>query len=598
MVVRYSRCEVNREESDKKKKKIVDRFPQTRIRIESTRTYGKEAFDRWKRVIKGVPFTEYQKNKTRGNFWHIPATALALVECATAIKTAYPGVKQFLDPFCDELRRTPTRVGDVKVRPLPRAILEPWDHQRVGAHLVGQLSGVMLAYDMGTGKTKTVLDAIVEYGMRRTFIVCPKNVIDVWTSEAGKHFPRDFHALVLELGSKFSCAKRRDMIRDALEAVDRETSLHALLCVINYEAIASPHGKCIRELVGAHDWDLVVADECHRAANWSTNTGRFLCRRMVHRARHRVGLSGTPLGNGPQDAYGQYLFVDPGLFGEYVTRFRSRYLVMGGFEGKQVLDYQNEEEFRQRMARLTVVVKLRDVLDLPPERDEERLIQLEPRTLKVYRELRDEFIADWNDGVIVGDNVLTRLLRLAQVTSGFSKVKQPDESERLVEIGTEKQQAVRELLEDIAREEPVVVFCRFVPDLHQVKRAALMAGDPTGSRQRPCYTLGEGRNEIKAWRESCDRGEGPVIAVQLQAGGVGIDLTRACYAIYFSIGFHPIDFRQSRARVMRPGQGRAVIYYHLIAPGTVDRLVYRSQGKKKSVVDSVINDLVNARDLV
>lgn len=592
VVVRYSRCEVDRQET--KAKKVVARWKQTRLRIASPPTYGKEAFDRWRMVIKATGFAEFQK---KGRFWHIPATALSLVDCATAIRVAYPGAKQYLDKFCDELRKAPTSVKDVKIRDLPRAVVKPWAHQRVGSHLVGQLSGVLLAYDMGTGKTKTILDAVVEYGMRRVFVVCPANVIDVWARESRKHLPPDFGRLFLELDGRHTCAARRDMIRDALGICDESGG--CLIAVINYEAIASPHGKIIRELVASHDWDLVVADECHRAANRSTNIGKFFGDRMAHRARHRVGLSGTPLGNGPQDVFGQFLFVDRGLYGEFVTRFRSRYLVMGGFEGKQVLDYQNEQEFRDRMGRLTVVVKLRDVVDLPPERDEERKIRLAPTTLRVYRELREEFIADYKDGVILGDNVLKRLTRLAQITSGFTKIRVEDsDEERLVELGTEKTDVVIELLEDIAPDEPVVVFCRFVHDLHEVKRAALLLGTPSGDKPRPSFMLGGGRKELKAWEESCDRGEGPVLAVQLKAGGVGIDLTRACYAIYYSIGFEPIDYRQSRARIMRPGQTRPVIYYHLIAPGTVDRLIYAAQGKKRSVVDSVVDQLVNAKELV
>jgi SNF2 family DNA or RNA helicase len=594
MVVRYARCEVDRQ--DIRGKKVVSTWEQTRIRVSHPKTYGTEQFEKWKRIVKGTGFSEYCKSKKRGQFWHIPATALSLVECATAIRKAYPGAKQYLDEFCDKIRKPPTSVHDVKIRDLPRAIMKPWDHQRVGSHLVGQLSGVMLAYDMGCGKTKTVYDAIVEYGFKKTFVVCPANVIEVWNREARKHIPPGESLVVMPLDKRNSCAERRDLIKAGLEESD-STGI-GIIAVINYEAIASPHGKCIRDLVSEHDWDLVVADECHRAANSSSNTGKFF-RRMVHRAAHRVGLSGTPLGNGPQDAFGQFCFVDPGLFGEFVTRFRSRYLVMGGWEGKQVLDYQNEQEFRDRMARLTVVVKLRDVVDLPPERDEERLISLDPPTAKVYRDLRDEFIADWKDGVIVGDNILVRLTRLAQITSGFSKAKNEETGkESLVEIGTEKTRAVMEILDDLEPNEPVVVFCRFVHDLHEVKRACLLLGSPAGSRQRRSYLMGGGRSELKEWEESCDRGEGPVIAVQLKAGGVGIDLTRACYGIYYSIGFEPIDYRQSRARIMRPGQTRSVIYYHLIVPGTVDRLIYRAQSKKRSVVDSVIDDLVNARDLV
>ena len=58
-------------------------------------------------------------------------------------------------------------------------------------------------------------------------------------------------------------------------------------------------------------------------------------------------------------------------------------------------------------------------------------------------------------------------------------------------------------------------------------------------------------NTLPEWQE----GKTDVIAVQIQAGGVGIDLTRASYCVYYSVGFSLGDYEQSLARVHRPGAG-------------------------------------------
>ena len=60
-----------------------------------------------------------------------------------------------------------------------------------------------------------------------------------------------------------------------------------------------------------------------------------------------------------------------------------------------------------------------------------------------------------------------------------------------------------------------------------------------------------------------------ICGVQLKAGGVGIDLTRARYAIYYSLDFALGDYDQSRKRVHRPGQTRPTIYVPLIAEDTI-----------------------------
>jgi SNF2 family DNA or RNA helicase len=82
-----------------------------------------------------------------------------------------------------------------------------------------------------------------------------------------------------------------------------------------------------------------------------------------------------------------------------------------------------------------------------------------------------------------------------------------------------------------------------------------------------------------------------VLVVQQQSGGVGIDLTRARIAIYYSLGYSLADYMQSRARLHRPGQTRNVLYMHLIVAGTVDELVYQALSNRADVVASVVEGM-------
>jgi SNF2 family DNA or RNA helicase len=138
--------------------------------------------------------------------------------------------------------------------------------------------------------------------------------------------------------------------------------------------------------------------------------------------------------------------------------------------------------------------------------------------------------------------------------------------------------------------------------LNEIGRAAFMCKNDAGE-SRPFFQIGGGRDDKQDWDDACAKvkrdghGAGPVLAVQLQAGEVGIDLTAARYVVYYSLGFSLLQYRQSRARVYRPGQKRPVHYYHLIVPGTVDRLVYSALNGKTKIVDSVVSSLVNPEQL-
>ena len=79
-----------------------------------------------------------------------------------------------------------------------------------------------------------------------------------------------------------------------------------------------------------------------------------------------------------------------------------------------------------------------------------------------------------------------------------------------------------------------------------------------------------------------------LLGCQLQAGGVGIDLTRAAHAVYLSLDFKLADYAQSRARVHRPGQTRPVVYHHLLARDTIDWAIWGALRKREEIVDAVI----------
>ena len=91
-------------------------------------------------------------------------------------------------------------------------------------------------------------------------------------------------------------------------------------------------------------------------------------------------------------------------------------------------------------------------------------------------------------------------------------------------------------------------------------------------------------HELEHWQKGVD----PILAIQVQSGGLGIDLSRARYAVFYSLGFSLAEFLQARKRLHRPGQTRTVTYLHLIATGTVDVDVYHALEKRQDVVEYVL----------
>ena len=304
--------------------------------------------------------------------------------------------------------------------------------------------------------------------------------------------------------------------------------------------------------------------------------------RLRDRATRRLCLTGTPMPHSPLDAYAQYRFLDPGIFGTSFTAFRARYAIMGGFENHQVVALTNQEELTKKFYSIAYRVTADEVLDLPPVQHITQPVKLSREELRVYAALEHDLIAEVKAGVVTVANALVKILRLQQATSGYSRLDaEPGEARgREVRIGDSKERTLADLLDSLPGSEPVVVFARFHHDLDAVARIC-------EAQSRRFGELSGRHNELMDWQ----MGRLDVLGVQIQSGGVGIDLTRACYAVYYSVGYSLGEYEQSLARLCRPGQERPVRYYHLVATGTVDETVRQALEAKRDVVEAVLANL-------
>mgnify|MGYP002620768470 CR=1 FL=1 len=438
-----------------------------------------------------------------------------------------------------------------------------WTHQQTAKDFCADKPGAMLAMDMGTGKTSVALSIVADLEAGSTALVlCPKAVIGVWQAEVEKFFKDKIRVIALDRSTGLTAAKKAKHLRSQLEYLPGVT-----LVVVNYETARQP---ALRKLINGRTWELGILDESHKIKAPGGATSR-MCATLREKCLKRICLTGTPTPHSPLDWYAQMRYLDTRALGTTFTRFRSDYAIMGGYEGRQVVSFKNLDQLAERLAPYAFQVKSDDVLDLPTFTHTTIPVELGTAARNAYGSLEHDFVAMVGDGVVTAKNALSKLLRLQQCTGGFLPVEGQEFAERL---GSEKADALRDLLEGMGKE-PVVVFCRFLNDLSEVKRVS------------DAYCELSGRaNELKEWKES-----GGVLGVHIQAGGAGVDLTKAKYAVYYSLGFSLGEYEQSLKRVHRPGQTRPVSYYHLIATGTVDEKLYNALSKRREVVAEVLDSM-------
>ena len=438
-----------------------------------------------------------------------------------------------------------------------------WKHQR---RLVDHAHSHRVSFwaaGMGTGKTASALTLARELKSTVTLVGCPKAVIPAWGSQAALWHPR---ANVIRLDGKGTAAER---CARAIAAIDRR---RANVIVGNYESMWR-----MPPLLGL-PIDLLVCDECHRLKAHRGKAAKFFAK-LSAKAAKVVGLSGTLLGQEPIDAFGVYRACGlPNRFPRTLGAFQQQFCIMNPRVRGWVMGYKNLDEFTETLARETMRVRTEDVLDLPPRIHTHLPVELSPPEAEAYQNLRDELVHEAEGKAILVENKLVLVLRLLQACSGHVRW---DQSEAPEKIGDSKAGVLADLVDGI--DGPFVVFYRFTAECADIKAAI---------HRRKVGELSGSRNDLAAFQA----GDLDVLAVQIAAGGTGIDLTRASHAIYYSGSPSVTDMEQSYARLHRPGATGTVFITHLVArlPGgkpSADELLYRGLQGKGDLLESILGSI-------
>lgn len=528
-------------------------------------------------LCKRVPGASWDAKR---RMWAYPATPTH----ARLIRSSIPRL-QVSDRFSAlleskavaEVRAEPAPVTPTQAETtveLPAGLkTKPWRHQ-IDAfqftmeRLVRGAGAALLALEMGVGKTLVALIVLAALAAKRVLICCPLRVVPVWELQIERHLGLPLIVVTLD-DSAGSVAKKKSLAEEKLRLA--ETTGRPLVVIINYDSVwRSPFA----DWAEAQQWDLIIADESHRLKAPGGKASLAFKRLRPH-ARARLALTGTPMPHSPLDVYAQFRFLNQTIFGPSFAAFRQKYAVMGGFQRKQVTGFQCLDELEALMRTITYRVS-KDVLDLPPQTHVTYHCELSGEAQRIYRDLEDDFVAEVRDGRVTASNAMVKLLRLQQVAGGWVKT----DDGQYHRVDSAKEKLLADTLEDIGSEEPVVVFCRFHADLDAVHAAAKSAGFAS-------LELSGRRDELKSWQD----GQSQVLAVQISAGGVGVDLTRARYSIYYSLSFSLGEYDQALSRVHRPGQTRPVEHIHLVARNTVDTKIMRALEKRAEVVTAILAEI-------
>jgi SNF2 family DNA or RNA helicase len=444
-----------------------------------------------------------------------------------------------------------------------------WQHQEDAIRWALDRQAAILHHGMGSGKTASALEYIRRLGATRSLVCCPKAVIPAWVKQAGLWFPE---LRVVALTQNGSAAKDK-----AVAAALADTS--PVLVVCNYESVWR------LKTVEKAKWDCFVWDEIHRLKSATGVASRWAAKMVkANPQARRLGLTGTLIPHSILDAWAIYRAVEAPAcqtFGTSYTLHKANYAVFANGPQKFVVGFKNLAQANKKIAATTHYIRTTDVIDLPPISFHDVQCDLSSKESSLYREVENEFCAVCDAGTVTPTNALVQLLRLQQICGGYVRFDDEKTATRIDEHPA-KAKVLGDMLEDLPGSEPVVIFCRFTSDIEAAKSVAESLG-------RKVSELSGHRNELDDWQQA----KTSVLVAQIQSGGIGIDLTRAAYCWFYSLGYSLAEYEQAVARLHRPGQTAKTVIYHLVATisgrSTVDGRVYAALRERKEVVNDIIN---------
>jgi SNF2 family DNA or RNA helicase len=453
-------------------------------------------------------------------------------------------------------------------------------HQEETVEFLMQRKNAAVLSEQGTGKTRSVIEFVNrKFPFRdfRVLVVCPATLINVWKEEIMKFADHHDHFVL-----------RGGTMHKRLESVKRFKPGWYL---INYEGLRAVRKKS-NVLAGGKDWSVVVADEMTRIKNPTAKQSKAMhdfSRPGGNFDPIRIGLTGTPITQSPLDAFSQFKFVEPRLFGDKFFAFRNRYAVMEKkhFSGRSfsvVSGYQHLDEITKKMFEVSIRHTKKQCLDLPDKIYQRVKVDWSPSSRKLYKELGRDLISELEDGsVVVVGNALAKLAKLRQVCGGFvyeRNSESPDPKAKEITPKPEKISTMLGIVEDTPGQ--LIVWACFKKDLDNICKALDDAGVSFGR-----ITGNEDTAERAESVRALQANEIKVVVAQAGVAQYGLTMTAAETAIFYSQGFSAEDRMQAEDRNHRIGTKNAVRYIDLVMRDSVDESISEVLGKKKSMAQKM-----------
>lgn len=386
-------------------------------------------------------------------------------------------------------------------------------------------AGGLLCDEMGLGKTIQILGLMVNNKMQNTLLLCPKAVISQWVAAAKKS-----RINVCEVAKG----------GDSWSVPSPFFSGRPFLFITNYEKLPTKPS-----LFSTHTWDRLVLDEAHKAKN----RGGTLWKKLNALPKKITWcVTATPIVNDLKDL--RNLF---GLIGYDLTQM-TNYSTLLQIVSEALL-HRSMEEMRPVLPELPDAPKIvKKELDFMHEEEAEFYRGVQGLLMRRWKALpRDAFTARFA--------LLMRLRQLSVHPQVYINARRkgtvPYEREDF-EMPSTKFTTLKNILKEDTVPKKWIVFCQFHDEMELLE--AFLAKGANVSRIQMYHggmTDKEKEESIKNTHDGIEDGH-DILLVQLQSGGVGLNLQHFSRVVFVSPWWTSALMDQAIGRAVRIGQKEEV----------------------------------------
>jgi SNF2 family DNA or RNA helicase len=471
-----------------------------------------------------------------------------------------------------------------KVKPYFKT--NPWLHQHVMFHLAMCNPHFLFFYDMGTGKTKSILDVITqvqrEGKLKRALVtVNGKLTVDSWGNAIAQH--SDLHPIIV------NC-------EDSEEKFERLISLKGDITVIDYPSLHHALGKKVKQgkkHVMLRDdkrvemvkklYNFYNGDESQKIKN--TDTLRYaILNKLTKDMDYRYLMTGTPMGRNPEDVFSQFYLTDRGeTFGDTLGMFRAGFFLEKAHQWKgidYVFDKHKERLFHKFIQHKSLRYEDWECNDIPQCNEI-------PVTIEFCSEQREHYLRAIEGLMNAGGKVSeldNNYHKMRQAVAGFLKWEDEYGAHIIKFKRNNKLDWIEEFLSDCG-DSKLIISHEYRESGRLIEERLTKLGIGFES------VRGGTKDPVAAVTRFKTDPDKKVFIMNSEAGGTGTDGLQevARYLVFYESPTSAITRKQTIKRVHRAGQKHRTFVYNLMLKGSIDMKVLDDVNEGRDTHESLMN---------